>query len=408
MAWGEQDARSLPVLAFPEENPLMWVHRLELSPELVSGYYYGMANQVIWPVSHYLIERAKIESSFSPSYLEANRVFAQAALEVTHPQDLIFVNDYQLALVPELIREQSPGAQIAFFWHIPWPAPPVLAVIPQAERLVRGILGADLVGFHTQEFVQQFLAACRDLLGLQVGKGEVNLGNRVVRVEAHPLGVDTALFDDISRRPAVQERAQALRAGIKAEKIFLGIDRLDYTKGIPERLRGYQAFLRRYPEWRGRVSFLQIATPSRSQIPAYQELRAEVERLSGEINGEFGYDSWVPVRYQVRSLTVEEIVSAYLAADLLVVSSLHDGMNLVVQEFIASRASGLPVLSRFTGAATVLPEAFLANPFDPSDLAFQMERALTAVDADSRRENLRRRVAELDVSGWAERFLPLT
>lgn len=405
VAWGERDAGSLPILAFPEENPRFWVHRLDLSPKLVSGYYYGMANQVIWPASHYLLERVRIEESFFPSYLEANQLFAQAALDTAGPEDLIFVNDYQLTLVPELIRAQSPAAKIAFFWHIPWPAPPALTVIPHAERLVRGMLGADLIGFHTQEFVDQFLAACRDLLGLEVGSDQVKLGERVVRVGAFPLGVDVELYAGLGQRRAVQEGAKAMRAEIGAEKLLLGMDRLDYTKGIPERLRGYQAFLRQYPEWRGRVSFLQIATPSRSQIPAYQALRAEVERLSGEINGEFGSGGWVPVRYQLRSLSLEEIVAAYLAADVLVVSSLRDGMNLVVQEFIASGSAGLPVLSRLAGAATVLPEALLANPFDPSDLALQMERALTAPDADSRRENLRRRVAQLDVAKWAERFL---
>lgn len=407
IAWGEQNADILPELAFPEAEPRFWVRRLNLNPELISGYYYGMANQVIWPVSHYLLERVRIEKSFFPNYLEANQRFAQAALDTAQPEDLIFVNDYQLALVPELIRAQSPAAKIAFFWHIPWPAPPVLTVIPHAERLVRGMLGADLIGFHTQEFVEQFLAACRALLGLEVGSGQVKLGERVVRIGAFPLGVDVELYAELGQRIAVQEGARVMRSEIGAEKLLLGMDRLDYTKGIPERLRGYQAFLRQYPEWQGRVSFLQIATPSRSQIPAYQALRAEVERLSGEINGEFGSGGWVPVRYQLRSLSLAEIAAAYLAADALVVSSLRDGMNLVVQEFIASGSAGLPVLSRWAGAATVLPEALLANPFDPSDMAARIQQALTmpSSEAGARRENLRRRVAQLDVARWAESFL---
>ena len=407
IAWGERNADTLPKLAFPEAEPRFRVRRLNLDPELVSGYYYGMANQVIWPVSHYLLERVRIEESFFPSYLEANQLFAQAALDTAGSEDLIFVNDYQLTLVPEMIRAQSPAAQIAFFWHIPWPAPPALTVIPHAERLVRGMLGADLIGFHTQEFAEQFLAACHELLGLEVGSGQVKVGERSVRVGAFPLGVDVKLYAELGQRPAVKQAAQFMRAEIGADKLLLGMDRLDYTKGIPERLRGYQAFLRQYPEWRGRVSFLQIATPSRSQIPAYQVLRAEVERLSGEINGEFGVAGWVPVRYQLRSLSLEEIVAAYLAADALLVSSLRDGMNLVVQEFIASGSAGLPILSRFAGAATALPEALLANPFDPADIALQIQQALTmpSAEAGARQENLRRRVAQLDVTRWAESFL---
>ena len=407
IAWGEHNADTLPELAFPEVDPRFRVRRLNLDPELVSGYYYGMANQVIWPVSHYLLERVRIEESFFPSYLEANQLFAQAALDTAGSEDLIFVNDYQLTLVPELIRAQRPAAQIAFFWHIPWTAPPALRVIPHADHLVRGMLGADLIGFHTQEFVEQFLAACHELLGLEVGSGQVKVGERSVRVGAFPLGVDVKLYAELGQRPAVKQAAQFMRAEIGADKLLLGMDRLDYTKGIPERLRGYQAFLRQYPEWRGRVSFLQIATPSRSQIPAYQVLRAEVERLSGEINGEFGVGGWVPVRYQLRSLSLEEIVAAYLAADALLVSSLRDGMNLVVQEFIASGSAGLPILSRFAGAATVLPESLLANPFDPADIALQIQQALTmpSAEAGARQENLRRRVAQLDVTRWAESFL---
>jgi len=269
------------------------------------------------------------------------------------------------------------------------------------------MLGADLIGFHTQEFVEQFLAACRDLLGLEVGSGRIKVGDRVVRVGAFPLGVDVELYAELGQRRAVQERAKAIRSEIGAEKLLLGMDRLDYTKGIPERLRGYQAFLRQYPEWQGRVSFLQIATPSRSQIPAYQALRAEVEGLSGEINGEFGSGGWVPVRYQLRSLSLEEIAAAYLAADVMVVSSLRDGMNLVVQEFIASGSAGLPILSRFAGAATVLPESLLANPFDPADMAAQIQSVLNmpSSEAGARGENLRQRVVQLDVAKWAERFL---
>ena len=393
--------------AYPEGDPAFTIHRVPLTDEERGDYYLGMANQAIWPVAHYMTQHLQLKRSFIETYRLINQRFARVVLDGYQKGDYIWIHDYHLMLVPELIRSTYPDAMIAHFWHIPWPAMEVFRILPWARELIQGLLGSDLIGFHIDEYVENFLDSARILLGAQVEGNRVYWKGREVAVEAHPIGVDVTYFSGISQSTSVKQAARLLRDQVKTEFLVIGIDRLDYTKGVLSRLLAFESFLSHFPEYHGRVTFYQVATPSRTEVDSYQQLKREVDEAVGRINGSFTRGDWTPVRYIYRTFSQEELCAIYRAADVALITPLRDGMNLVTQEFIAATDFGVLVLSELTGAAHILPESMTVNPYDQEGLVKAIKRALE-LPREEKQERLRilkNRVEKLDVHVWAEDFL---
>ena len=390
-----------------EQLAAMRLVSVPLTADQVTRYYENFSNGVLWPLFHYLLDQVPLHVRDWDAYAEVNERFADIVAEHYRPGDLIWVHDYQLLLLPDLLRKRLPDARIGFFLHIPFPSEELFRTLPERDRLLRGLLGADLVGFHTPAYLRHFAASLTQL-GLTVEIDKVQLSGREVRLSVFPMGIDAAAFMKLAEDPAVQQEATALRSD-ESVRLLIGVDRLDYTKGIPQRLLSYERMLQTHPELRERVRLVQVAVPSRTGVEAYQEYRALVEGLVGRINGDFGTPRWVPVHYIFRSLSEQELVALYRAADVMLVTPLRDGMNLVAKEFVASRTDGdgVLVLSEFAGASWELPEAIQVNPYDVDGMAESTYRALT-MDPDERRSRLtplRTRVETYDVHRWAATFL---
>ncbi len=379
-----------------------------LADELVTRYYEGFSNGVLWPLFHYLLEQIPLQVSDWDSYVEANESFADVVATHYRPGDLIWVHDYQLLLLPALLRQRIPDARIGFFLHIPFPSEELFRTLPSRERLLEGILGADLVGFHTPTYLRHFATSLIDILGISVDIDRVQLPTREVRLGVFPMGIDAASFASMAADPAVEAEARAIR-GDGSVRVLVGVDRLDYTKGIPRRLLAYERMLQVHPELKERVRLLQVAVPSRTGVGAYQDFRTLVDQIVGRINGAYGTPRWMPVHYIFRGLAQSDLVALYRAADVMLVTPLRDGMNLVAKEFLASRndGDGVLVLSEFAGAAWELPEALRMNPYDIEGSADAFYRALT-MPSEERRARLaplRSRVQAFDVHRWVASFL---
>ena len=391
-----------------QELAAMRLVGVPLSADLVTRFYEGFSNGVLWPLFHYLLEQVPLQVSDWDGYVEANAAFADVVAAHYRPGDLIWVHDYQLLLLPGMLRERLPAARIGFFLHIPFPSEELFRTLPRRDRLLEGVLGADLVGFHTPAYLRHFATSLTDILGHSVEIDRVQLPGREVRLGVFPMGVDASAFATLAGDPAVQAEAQAIR-GDGSMRILVGVDRLDYTKGIPRRLLAFERMLELHPELRERVRLVQVAVPSRTNVGAYQDFRSLVDGLVGRINGAFGTPRWVPVHYIFRGLSEPDLVALYRAADVMLVTPLRDGMNLVAKEFIASRTDGdgVLVLSEFAGAAWELPEALQVNPYDVDGAAEVYYRALT-MPREERRARLaplRTRVHTFDVHRWVASFL---
>ena len=392
-------------LQYPVNNPQFVVRRISLTESELQNYYYGMANRVLWPISHYMMQHVELEPEFMEDYRRINDRFADAVVDEYEEGDYIWIQDYHLMTAPNRIRQALPNATIAHFWHIPWPAMEVFRVLPWARELLHGILGCDLIGFHVEEYVENFLESVRVLLGARVEGKIIHWNGRQVRAEAHPIGIDVARFERMSQD--VEREAHNLREEVGAEFLVVGIDRLDYTKGILSRLLAFEQFLKDYPEYHERVAFYQVATPSRTEVESYQQLKREVDEAVGRINGAFALGNWVPVHYRYRSYTQQELCIFYRAADVGLITPLRDGMNLVTQEFIAANERGMLVLSELTGAAYLLPEALQVNPYDHGALTAIIKEAIemSGDEKAGRLGALKERVVDLDVHRWADGFL---
>jgi trehalose 6-phosphate synthase/phosphatase len=376
---------------------------VELSDNEVTRYYHGFSNGTLWPLFHSMPDRTRFERSDWDAYQRVNERFAEAAAEACGPEDLVWVQDYQLLLTPSFLRRSQPGARIAFFLHIPFPPYDVYRLLPWDRDLLRGLLAADLIGFHVRGYAQNFLDCVERLLATRVDHeaGLVEVGERTVAVDEFPIGIDYGLYE--KRAMAVQARER------RRERVVLGVDRLDYTKGIPQRLRAFERLLELHPEHRGEVILLQIAVPSRDQVGAYQQLKREIDELVGRINGRFATPGWTPIQYLFRSVPPDALAQLYRDAHVALVTPLRDGMNLVAKEYVASQVDdpGVLVLSRLAGAAETMREAILVNPMDIDGTAEAVHRGLTMDEAErrSRMVALRRREKRNNVQVWTDRFL---
>jgi trehalose 6-phosphate synthase/phosphatase len=381
---------------------------VELSPELIERYYEGYANGVLWPTFHYVPGQAPLEANEWGAYEEANQRFADAVAEHHRPGDLVWVHDYQLMRVPALLRQRIPDARIGFFLHIPFPSSEMFRTLPERERLLEGVLGADLVGFHTASYLRHFGTSLLRLLGVTTEVSWVRWQSRDVRLGVFPMGIDAGGFAQDAARPEVEAEVRKLR-GDGSTQLLLGVDRLDYTKGIPRRLLAFERLLERHPELRGRVRLIQVGVPSREQVRGYESFRRQMDELIGRIHGAFATPQWVPVHWLYRALDRGELLALYRSADVMLVTPVRDGMNLVAKEFVACRADegGVLVLSEFAGAAAELAEALHVNPFDVEGTAQVIYRALRMSDDEcrSRMRGLRRRVFGTDVHRWVRRFI---
>lgn len=383
---------------------------VHLSADEVARYYEDFSNGVLWPLFHYEVDKVLLDGWRAfPTYEAVNERFAEVVGAHWQSGDEIWVHDYQLMLLPEALRRRLPHARIGFFLHIPFPAPEVFRTLPWRERLLRGLLGADVIGFHTASYRYHFVHAAARLLGVEPEIDVLTVEGRRVRVGVYPISVDAAALATLGASPEVRAEAQRIREQAPNGRIVLGVDRLDYTKGIPQRLAAIESFLEREPELRQTVRFVQLAVPTRENVDAYEQLRKSVHETVGRINGRYGSVDVVPIHFLYRSVPLEELCALYAAADVMLVTPLRDGMNLVAKEYVAVRGddTGVLVLSELTGAAAELVEALLVNPYDIEGVARAVEEALTMPLAEQRlrMRSLRRRVTEHDVHRWARTFL---
>ncbi len=384
---------------------------VDLPADLLKKFYEGYANQALWPLFHSFTSRLQFDAESWEAYIEANRRFCSAVVHEFRPGDRIWVHDYHLMLLPEMLRESLPDAVIGFFLHIPFPGSDIFSILPRCEELLAGLLGADLIAFHTHLHVQHFRMSLRRLLGLESTIDRLEVPGRQLRLQALPIGIAPDDYLGYLDKPETQEHLDKLRAQYSGRKLIVAVDRLDYTKGLPHRLRTFRRMLGGQPELIGKVVLLQIAVPSRENIESYQELRSEVHELISDINGEYGTPDWVPVVYIHRAISRPELVAVYQFADVAWVAPLRDGMNLVAKEYVACRPEGcgVLVLSSFAGAAAEMAEALLINPFDQERTALTVTRALGMSDEEKRdrMRALHERVLRNDVFLWGDRFLAL-
>jgi trehalose 6-phosphate synthase/phosphatase len=382
---------------------------VELTAAEVASYYDGFSNAVVWPLFHYLLDRIPPSSQEWDAYRAVNEKFAEAAAHAWRPGDLVWVHDYQLVLVPQMLRARIPSARVGFFLHIPFPASEVLRILPWRDQVLEGMLGADLLGFHTFTYRSHFASSALRILGIQAQGDCLYVDGREIRLGVFPIGVDAHTFGELARDADVLRETESIRSEARSEKILLGIDRLDYTKGIARRLLAFERFLEREPDWRSKVRLVQVAVPSRDKVPSYQEYRRQVDELVGRINGKFSTVDWVPIHYVHRSLSERQVVALYRAADVMLVTPLRDGMNLVAKEFVTCRTDeqGVLVLSEFAGAAAEMGEALQVNPYDIESMAQAFSDALTMPEEVQRvrMRALRKRIAARDVHQWAQGFI---
>jgi trehalose 6-phosphate synthase len=383
---------------------------IRLSAEEIERYYEGFSNSTLWPLYHDVIAPPVYRRSLWEAYVRVNRRFAEAAAEVAAEGAIVWVQDYQLQLVPKMLRELRPDLRIGFFLHIPFPPMELFVQLPWRRQILEGLLGADLVGFQTADAAANFIRLCRRLVGAKTHRGEVLVDDRITRAQAFPISVDVKELIDLIGRPEVRQRAAQIREDLgNPATIMLGVDRLDYTKGISQRLQAFSELFRDGRLKSGDAVFVQIATPSRERVEQYRLLRDDIELQVGRANGLYSELGSPIINYLHTSYTRDELAALFLTADVMVVTPLRDGMNLVAKEYVACRADlrGSLLLSEFAGAAGELKRAFLVNPYDIDGMKKRMLEAMHADPAEQNRRMraLRKRVLEYDVDRWAHDFL---
>src|SRR5689334_496652 len=403
----------------PIEQDDMFLCPVRLSADDIANYYEGFSNATLWPLYHDVIVKPIYHREWWDAYVDVNRRFAEATAKVAAEGATVWVQDYQLQLVPKMLRELRPDLVIGFFLHIPFPPVELFLQMPWRTEIIEGLLGADLVGFHLPGGAQNFLILARRLVGANTSRasigvrsrfGEVNVGFRTVKVGAFPISIDSTSLDHQARSRSTRQRAREIRNELgNPRKILLGVDRLDYTKGIDVRLRAFSELLAEGRAKRDDTVLVQLATPSRERVESYIEMREDTERQVGHINGEYGEIGHPLVRYIHRPVPREELIAFFVAADVMLVTPLRDGMNLVAKEYVACRSDlgGALVLSEFTGAAAELRQAYLTNPHHLDGVKDAIEEALNQTPEEGRRRMraLRRQVLAHDVDRWARSFL---
>lgn len=398
-------------LSLPAEHPRFDLSFVELSERDVSLYYYGLCNRALWPLMHFMISNCHFNIANWRQYHTVNEIFAESAIEEADDGDALWIQDFHLALTPQIIRARRKDLAIGIFWHVPFPPVELYRVFPWRRELLMGMLGSDLIGFHCDSYVRHFLTSCRWLLDAEVDaeRGQVHFEGHTSRVGAFPLGIPVDYFEDLAASSRTQQKSARIRRGLRSEVVVLGVDRLDYTKGILERLLGFERFLERNPHYHRRVTLVLIAVPSRTKVAEYAALKRQLDEAVGRVVGRFSSDGWVPIRYLYTQFGAEDLVAHYQAADIALLTPLRDGMNLVAKEFVASHPAddAVLILSEFAGAAEEMTDALLVNPYNTDAISDRLREALEmrpearAVRMRVLREKIRRNNLEL----WSANFL---
>ncbi|KAF2631464.1 glycosyltransferase family 20 protein [Macroventuria anomochaeta] len=384
-----------------------------LDDELADRHYNGFSNAIMWPLFHYHPGEITFDESAWEGYTEANRLFAKAVAKDVQDNDMVWVHDYHLMLMPAMLREEigntKKNVKIGFFLHTPFPSSEIYRILPVRNEILLGVLHCDLIGFHTYDYARHFLSSCSRILGLATTPNGVEFQGKVVTVGAFPIGIDPEKFDEGLQKPKVQERIAALEKKFQGVKLIVGVDRLDYIKGVPQKLHALEVFLTEHPEWIGKVVLVQVAVPSRQDVEEYQNLRAVVNELVGRINGKFGTVEFMPIHFMHKSVSFDELIALYSVSDVCLVSSTRDGMNLVSYEYIATQEKrhGVMILSEFTGAAQSLNGSLIVNPWNTEELADSIHDAVTMGDEQRNLnyQKLSKYVRKYTSAWWGESFV---
>jgi trehalose 6-phosphate synthase/phosphatase len=392
-----------------DPNGIYQVVPVEIDNAINDKYYGGFCNDCIWPLFHYFPSLVIYDEIYFENYILANKLFAEKVKTIIQPDDFVWIHDYQLLLLPALLRKDFPLANIGFFLHIPFPAFEVFRVLPRRWRdaLLSGMLGADVIGFHTFDYSQYFLRTVSRLLGNEITMNTVNVDDRVVKVDAFPIGIDYEKFNDAAMNSkSVEVEKQKILTTLQKKKLIFSVDRLDYTKGLLKRLEAFEFFLETYPEWMEKIVFNMVVIPSRDTIVQYQNMKREIEAAVGRINGKYNTMAWQPIFYQYKSLSFDELVALYDISLVGLITPMRDGMNVVAKEYVASQVTekGVLILSEMAGAAAELSEAILINPADKQEVAEAINKALT-MPLRSRTillSHMQRRIKNYTVFSWAK------
>ncbi|WP_129716642.1 bifunctional alpha,alpha-trehalose-phosphate synthase (UDP-forming)/trehalose-phosphatase [Pedobacter sp. SYP-B3415] len=381
-----------------------------LTQEEINLFYEGFSNEVLWPVFHYAVTYAKFEQAYWDCYRKVNEKFRDAVIRIAEERDTIWIHDYQLLLLPELIREGRERCTIGFFQHIPFPSYEIFRLIPWRTELINGVLGADLIGFHTFDDVRHFMSTATRLLPVSSSANMIVKKDRQVLVESFAMGIDFNLFERLPEQQEVKEHITELKESIgKDQKIILSIDRLDYSKGILQRLQAIELLLNEHPEYAGQFSLYMIVVPSRDTVPQYRELREQIDQLVGNINAHYRTLNWSPVHYYYRSFPMEFLSALYASADICLVTPMRDGMNLVSKEYVASRTKndGVLILSEMAGASKELNDALIVNPNNIGDIMQAMVTALNMPEQEqqTRMQSMRELVKKFNIHHWVRLFM---
>ncbi|MBH1980745.1 bifunctional alpha,alpha-trehalose-phosphate synthase (UDP-forming)/trehalose-phosphatase, partial [Candidatus Saccharibacteria bacterium] len=380
-----------------------------LTAKEVELYYEGYANDTLWPLFHYFQSVARYPQEYWDAYQLVNEKFADVAAQVAAADARIWIQDYHFMLLPGMIRERASATTIGFFLHIPFPSFEIFRLLPQRKELLRGLLGADVIGFHVYDYAQHFLDSCRRLLGVSASNGMLEYEGRMVKASAYPIGIDYAKFRAQLDAKETKDALKQLDDAYGKQKLILSVDRLDYSKGIPERLEAFRLLLETHPEHRGKVKLLMIAVPSRTGVQAYQQLRDEIERTVSRINGTYGTVDWAPISYQFQNRPFSEVVALYARADIMLVTPIRDGMNLVAKEYVASkkRRGGVLILSEMAGAIDEMPEALSINPNNAHSVCEATHNALSMPMSEQKKRlsAMQKRLSVVTVQNWGKEFM---
>lgn len=400
----------------PEQRAeiILELHDLKMAPvfltkEDVEEFYEGFSNETLWPAFHYFTQYMVYNPEHWKAYVRVNEKFCEAILKNAGPDDTIWVHDYQLLLLPKMLREALPNATIAFFQHIPFPSYEIIRMIPWRNELLEGMVGADLIGFHTYDDMRHFLSAVGRITGLSSESGYIQAENRIINVDSFPMGIDYDKFANQAKSKKTQSIVKDFTKQVEGQKLIITIDRLDYSKGIPQRIQAFDQLLQQHKELHGKVSMIMIVVPSRDKVQSYKVLKEEIDLLVGRINSEYSTLNWKPVHYFYRSFPFEELSAFYSMSDIALVTPLRDGMNLVCKEFVASKTdqTGVLILSEMAGASKELQDAVLVNPYDRQGVIDAIYNALSMNPAEqkTRMVSMQESLKKYDVFQWVKVFM---
>lgn len=380
-----------------------------MSENEIEQFYYGFCNKTIWPLFHYFTNKTEYDLDLWDAYVKVNKKFFDVVEPKINNGDTIWIHDYQLMLLPQMIKEKYPNTRIGFFLHIPFPSYEIFRLLVWRDEILQGLLGADLIGFHTYEYVRHFLSSVRRLLGFENNLNRITYEDRYIQVDAFPMGIDYERFTKEYDTPEFLAEFNQIKENTREEKIILSIDRLDYTKGIPQRIRAFDEFLCKYPEYKGKVRFHLIVAPSRTAVETYENLRSEIAELVSQVNGKHATVSWMPIWFYFQAFSQESLIALYKQADVLLVTPLRDGMNLVAKEYIAARTDyeGMVVISETAGVASEIGEVVVVNANDCSAIANGIKMALDMPTEEKIEINriLHKRLKRYNVEFWAKQFM---